>query len=62
MSNRIDPHASIWELVETMLLILLGIVAVCGLAGFLFARYGADIERAAWAVANIAWALAGWLS
>lgn len=59
---KIDPNARLWEAAEALLLILLAVIVVCGLAGFAFAHFGDAIERAVWAVANMAWALAGRLS
>ena len=59
MSHRHDPHGDLWELIETLLLILLGIVAVCGVAGYVYARFGDDVERAYFVIAQTAWTLAG---
>ena len=62
-----DPHGPrgnepLWELAESAALILFILITVCGIAGFVYARFGADIELALWRVADAAWAPAGVLS
>lgn len=52
----------LWELAESAALLLFILIAGCGIAGFVYARFGADIELALWRVADAAWALVGRLS
>lgn len=61
-TSRLGRRAAAWELVEAAALVLLGIVAICATAGYLYASFGAEIELALWRVADAAWALAGRLS